>query len=82
MPNRVTPAQIEESRGILDNFAAELGRDAASLTISVYGQPADASVVNSFLDAGANRVIVRPEWTEDEDKMSAELERVADAVLR
>ena len=82
MPNRVTPAQIEESRGILDNFAAELGRDAAALTISVYGQPADASVVSSFLDAGANRVIVRPEWTEDEDKMSAELERMADAVLR
>ena len=82
LPNRVTPAQVEESRGILDNFAAELGRDAAALTISVYGQPADASVVSSFLDAGANRVVVRPEWTEDEDKMSAELERIADAVLR
>ncbi len=82
MPNRITPAQIEESRGILDSFAAELGRDAAALTISVYGQPADASVISSFLDAGANRVIVRPEWMEDEDKTSAELERIADAVLR
>ncbi len=81
-PNRVTPAQVEESRGVLDSFAAELGRDPAALTISVYGQPADAAVVQSFLDAGADRVIVRPEWTDDEDKMAAELERIADAVLR
>ena len=82
LPNRVTPAQVEESRGILDNFAAELGRDPAALTISVYGQPADAAVARSFLDAGADRVVVRPEWTDDEDKMAAELERIADAVLR
>ena len=81
-PNRVTPAQVEESRGVLDSFAAELGRDPAALTISVYGQPADAAVVQSFLDAGADRVIVRPEWTDDEDKTAAELERIADAVLR
>ena len=58
LPNRVTPAQVEEGRGVLDSFAAELGRDPAALTISVYGQPAD------------------------EDKSAAELERIAEAVLR
>ena len=41
IPNRVTPAQIEESRGILDTLAAEAGRDPASITITVFGQQPD-----------------------------------------
>ena len=33
------------------------------------------------MNAGANRVIVRPELTESEDEAGAEMERVAEAVL-
>ena len=82
MPNRVTPEQIEDSRKQLDALAGEAGRDPSTITISVYGQPADLDVVNSFLNAGADRVVVRPNAVNTEDEMAAELERLAEAVLR
>lgn len=81
-PNRVTPEQVKESRAILDTLAAEAGRDPKSITISVFGQPADKSLINAFLDAGANRVIVRPDEANSEDEMTATLERIAEAVLQ
>ena len=82
MPNRVTPSQIEESRVILDTLAAEADRDPESLTISVFGQSADLELIRSFHDAGADRVIVRPESANTEQEMSDELERIAEATLR
>ena len=82
MPNRVDPAKIEESRLILDTLAAEAGRDPASLTISVYGQEADHDLVQSFLDAGADRVVVRPNTFDTEEEMGRELERMAEAVFK
>ena len=82
MPNRATPSQIEESRVILDTLAAEAGRDPESLTISVVGQSADLELIRSFHDAGADRVIVRPESSNTESEMSDELERIAEATLR
>ena len=39
-------------------------------------------VVQSFLNAGADRVVVRPEHVETEAEMGAQLERMAEAVLR
>ena len=82
MPNRITPAELEKSRLILDTLAAERGRDPASITISVYGQPADRELIQSLLDAGANRVVVRPEHVNTEEEMGQQLERMAEAVLR
>ena len=82
MPNRVTPAEVEDSRARLDAMAAEGGRDPASITISVYGQELKREVVQPFLDAGANRVVVRPDFYDSEDSMNRELERMANAVLR
>ena len=82
MPNRVSPAQIEESREILDTLAAEAGRNPASITISVYGQPPDLDLIKSYHDAGAHRVVVRPSAGQTEEEMSEELERIAEMVLR
>ena len=82
MPNRVTPAQIEESRKTIDALAVEAGRDPALITISVYGQQPDLATVREFIDAGAERVIVRPERVESEQAMAEQLERMAEAVLR
>ena len=53
LPNRVPPAEVEDSRRRLDAMAAEVGRDPKSITISVYGQPADGDLVKSYLNAGA-----------------------------
>ena len=82
LPNRVTPADVEESRKKLDTMAAEAGRDPKSITISVYGQLPERVVVHSLLNAGADRVVVRPEHVETEKEMGEQLERMAEAVLR
>ncbi len=82
MPNRITPAELEESRARIDAMAAEVGRDPKSITISIFGQAPDRDVVRSYLDAGADRVVVRPEHVETEAAMGEQLERMADAVLR
>ncbi|MDP6496828.1 MAG: LLM class F420-dependent oxidoreductase [SAR202 cluster bacterium] len=82
LPNRVTPAEVEESRKKLDAMAAEAGRDPKSITISVYGQLPERDIVHSLLTAGADRVVVRPEHVETEKEMGDQLERMAEAVLR
>lgn len=82
MPNRVTAAQVKDSRARLDAMAAEAGRDPASITISVYGQDPKREVVQPLLDAGANRVVVRPDFYDTAESMNRELERMAEAVLR
>ena len=82
LPNRVTPAEVEDSRRRLDAMAAEVGRDPKSITISVYGQPADGDLVQSYLNAGADRVVVRPDHVANEYEMGKQLERMAEAVLR
>ena len=82
MPNRITPSDLERSRATLDNLAAELGRDPASLTITVYGQDADRGALQSLFDAGADRVVVRPDFVETEEEMGEQLERMAEAVIR
>ena len=82
LPNRVTPAEVEDSRKRIDAMAAEAGRDPKSITISVYGQPADGDVVRSYLNAGADRVVVRPDHVANDYEMGKQLERMAEAVLR
>ena len=82
LPNRSDPAEIEQGRKMLDTLAAERGRDPASLTISVYGQPADRDLIQSFHNAGADRVVVRPEPCATEAEMGEQLERMAEAVIR
>ena len=82
MPNRVTPAEVEDSRRRLDAMAAEVGRDPKAITISIFGQPPDGDVVQSYLNAGADRVVVRPDHVANEYEMGKQLERMAEAVLR
>lgn len=82
LPNRITPAEVEDSRKRLDAMAEEAGRDPKSITISVYGQPADGDLVQSYLNAGADRVVVRPDHVVNEYEMGKQLERMAEAVIR
>jgi probable F420-dependent oxidoreductase len=81
LPNRITPAEVETSRGLLNEMATEAGRDPSAITISVYGQEPKREVVQSYLNAGADRVVVRPEYVESEAQMGEQLERMAEAVL-
>ena len=65
----------------MDTLAAEYDRDPSLLTINIHGQPPERDLVESYLEAGANRVIVRLELCESEEAMEEELGRVAAAVL-
>jgi alkanesulfonate monooxygenase SsuD/methylene tetrahydromethanopterin reductase-like flavin-dependent oxidoreductase (luciferase family) len=82
LPNRVTPDQLRERRATLDRIAKEAGRHPASLTISVYGQPADRDLIRRLHDAGATRVVVRPSAVKTDAEMAAQLARIAETVLR
>ena len=84
LPNRVTPGQVEEGRKILDTLAVERGRDPASLSISVFGQPTDITrqQVEDFLNAGAIRVAVWPAHCETEEEMGEQLGRMAETLVR
>ena len=80
LPNRVTPAQLRESRQTLDRLAKDAGRDPSAITISVYGQPPDRDHVRRLLDAGATRVVVRPNAVKSDAEMAAQLETIAKAL--
>ena len=82
LPDRITPAEVEDSRKRLDELAAARGRDPKSLTITAFQQDPDGQLVQDFLNAGADRVVVRPEHCDTEEEMAAQLERMAEAVLR
>ncbi len=81
MPNRVTPVELEDCRQQLDTMAEAAGRDPKGITITVYGQEPDRALFKSLFDAGADRVVVRPEFVDTEAEMASQLERIAEAVL-
>jgi len=81
LPNRVTPQEIENSRKELATLCADVGRDPASIQIVIYGQEPDRAHFQSLVDAGADSVVVKPEWVETEAEMGEQLERMAEAVL-
>jgi probable F420-dependent oxidoreductase len=82
LPNRITPDQLRESRATLDRLAKDAGRNPASITVSVHGQPGDRDLIKRFHDAGATRVIVRPPVVKTEAEMGVELTKIAEAVLK
>ena len=81
LPNRVSPQDIENSRKELETLCADAGRDPASIQIIIYGQEPDRTHLQSLVDAGADSVVVRPEWVETEAEMGEQLERMAEAVF-
>jgi probable F420-dependent oxidoreductase len=76
MPTRATPEDIKQARATLDELASAAGRNPASIEITVYGEACDPEALKRFEEAGADRVIVRPQTTEGEAALT-ELERMA-----
>ena len=66
------------------HLAMEQGRDPASVSIAVFGQPPDTTraQVEDFLNAGAVRVAVWPTHCTTEQAMGEQLARMADALVR
>jgi alkanesulfonate monooxygenase SsuD/methylene tetrahydromethanopterin reductase-like flavin-dependent oxidoreductase (luciferase family) len=82
LPNRITPDELRQARATLDRLAKDAGRDPSKLTITVHGQPPDRELIKRLLDAGATRVLVRPNAVKTDAEMAEQLTRIADAVLK
>ena len=83
LPWSLTPQGVAEGRRKLETLASDAGRDPAAITTTVYGILPRRELVRSFFDAGADRVVVRRETTVNgESEMAADLERIAEEVLR
>jgi len=82
LPNRITPDELRQARATLDGLAKDAGRDGSKLTITVHGQPADRDLIKRLLDAGASRVLVRPNAVKTDAEMAAQLTHIAETVLR
>ena len=65
----------------LDELADTAGRDPQSIQIAVFGQQPDSDLISQFEDAGVDRVAIRLE-TAPEDEALANLEQIAETVLR
>ncbi len=81
-PSFVTPEKVKEGRATLDALAAEAGRDPRSLHISAYSMQADRETVNRYLEAGAERVMVRLPTITSEAEAADALHRLAAELLR
>jgi probable F420-dependent oxidoreductase len=78
----ITPERVRGSRATLNALAKDAGRDPTAISISVHGQSADRELIERLLDAGANRVVIRPATMQTDAAMGKELTRIAEAVLR
>ena len=81
LPNRITPQELEVKRRELDDLATAAGRDPKSIGITIYGQAIDKQLIQDLHNAGAERVIIRPDWVESDAEMAEQLERAAEVVL-
>ena len=79
IPIDVTPEQVKEARETLDRLAEAVGRDPASIEISVAGVPADPDKLARYEECGADRVTVSIAHA-DETESLAQLETIAEAV--
>jgi len=81
LPNRITPQELEVKRRELDDLATAAGRDPKSIGITIYGQAIDKQLTQDLHNAGAERVVIRPDWVESDAEMAEQLERAAEIVL-
>ena len=75
-----TPERLGAAAGAIQHEASALGRDPASIEISVMGVPPDREAIEQYADAGADRIILGLESTDDEQDLP-EMESTAEKVM-
>ena len=80
MPTRSTPELIRQGRAVLNELAAEAGRDPKSITVLAYIAPAERVVLQTLAEAGADAAVVRLEG-ESEALALTRLEQLAQEIL-
>jgi probable F420-dependent oxidoreductase len=77
LPNRITYEELKDKRAELNEKATAAGRDASKIEISIFGQEADLDHVSKLIEAGADRVTIRPKHVETEAEMGRQLDEIA-----
>ena len=74
LPRAMRPQVVTQGIERLHRFAAEAGRDPASISVSAFAPPAKDEVIDGFRDAGIERVILMVP-PQDEDDTRRRLDR-------
>ena len=81
LPNRITIEELKDKRAEIDARATAAGRDPKAIEISIFGQEPDPDLIRSLLEAGASRVVVRPNHVETEAEMGNQLDEIAKRIF-
>ncbi len=80
LPYVITVEEVKQARATLDELALAAGRDPASIEITLFANPDQADLVKRYRDAGANRVLIGIDPT-DEQETLGQLGVVAETML-
>ena len=81
LPNRISFEELKDKRAELNERATAAGRDPKKIEISIFGQAPDRDLIERYIEAGADRVVVRPTHVETEAEMGKQLDEIAKAVF-
>ncbi|MEM8976482.1 MAG: LLM class F420-dependent oxidoreductase [Pseudomonadota bacterium] len=81
LPNRITFEELKDKRAELNERATAAGRDPKKIEISIFGQEPKRDLIEGYIEAGADRVVVRPTHVETEAEMGKQLDEIAKAVF-
>jgi alkanesulfonate monooxygenase SsuD/methylene tetrahydromethanopterin reductase-like flavin-dependent oxidoreductase (luciferase family) len=76
IPTNVGPEDIRHGRQQLDDLSSFVGRDPASLNVTVFEPPADRDLIAHYAAAGADRVVLCPTGASAKVVLS-EMEQIA-----
>ena len=80
LPYVITVEEVKRARATLDELALAAGRDPASIEITLFANPNQADLVKRYRDAGANRVLIGIDPTDEQETLS-QLGVVAETML-
>ncbi|MAI48535.1 MAG: LLM class F420-dependent oxidoreductase [Hyphomicrobiaceae bacterium TMED74] len=81
LPNRISFEELKDKRAELNERATAAGRDPKKIEISIFGQAPERNLIERYIEAGADRVVVRPTHVETEAEMGKQLDDIAKAVF-
>jgi len=81
LPNRISFEELKDKRAELNERATAAGRDPKKIEISIFGQAPQLDLIQGYIEAGADRVVVRPNHVETEAEMGKQLDDIAKAIF-
>lgn len=81
LPNRISPEDLRKKKAELNRLAEQSGRDPKTISVNIFGQPADPEFVKAYEEAGADRYVIRTPALKSEKEVGEVLEKAAKTIL-